>query len=138
MRRQQDPQVTMLPFVDLEARVRPDHPLRTIKVLADRALAVLSPEFDRMYADVGRPSLTPERLLKASHLISLYPVRSERAFCEELDGGCENRRSRWSSVRVLCGDGVGGVGVPRLGLTNRRWVCGICPPTLFWQKGWKP
>jgi transposase len=75
----------MQAFVDLEARVPPDHPLRTIKVLGDQALEALSPEFDRMYAEVGRPSIPPERLLKASLLISLYWVRSERAFCEELD-----------------------------------------------------
>ncbi len=85
MRGQQEPQVTMLAFVDLEARVPPDHPLRIIKALADQALAALSPEFDRMYAEVGRPSIPPERLLKASLLIALYSVRSERAFCEDLD-----------------------------------------------------
>ena len=59
MRGQQDPQVTMLAFVDLEARVPPDHPLRIIKALADQALAALSPEFNRMYAEVGRPSIPP-------------------------------------------------------------------------------
>jgi transposase len=85
MRGRREPQVSMLAFVDLEARVAADHPLRTIKALADRALEALSPEFDRMYADVGRPSIPPERLLKASLLISLYSVRSERALCEELD-----------------------------------------------------
>ena len=85
MRGRQDPQVTMLAFVDLEARVPPDDPLRTIKALADQALERLSPEFDRMYAEVGRPSIPPERLLKASLLIALYSVRSERAFCEELE-----------------------------------------------------
>lgn len=85
MRGKREPQVSMLAFVDLEARVAPDHPLRTVKTLADRALEALSPEFDRMYADVGRPSIPPERLLKASLLIALYSVRSERAFCEELD-----------------------------------------------------
>ena len=85
MRGRQEPQVTMLAFVDLEERVPADHPLRTIKVLADEALARLSPEFDRMYADVGRPSIPPERLLKASLLMGLFSVRSERAFCEELD-----------------------------------------------------
>ena len=53
MRGRQEPQVTMLAFVDLGARVPPDHPLRTIKALADQALAALSPEFDRMYAEVG-------------------------------------------------------------------------------------
>ena len=75
----------MLGFIDLESRVPPEHPLRTIKALADQALAALSPEFDRMYAEAGRPSIPPERLLKASVLIALYSVRSERAFCEELD-----------------------------------------------------
>ena len=85
MRGRREPQVSMLAFVDVEARVAPDHPLRTIKALADDALAKLSPEFDRMYAEVGRPSIPPERLLKASLLIALYSVRSERAFCEELD-----------------------------------------------------
>jgi len=75
----------MLAFVDVEARVPLDHPLRTIKALADEALERLSPEFDRMYAAVGRPSIPPERLLKSSLLIALYTVRSERAFCEELD-----------------------------------------------------
>ena len=85
MRGRQEPQVTMLAFVDLEERVPADHPIRAIKALADEALARLSPEFDRMYADVGRPSIPPERLLKASLLIGLFSVRSERAFCEELD-----------------------------------------------------
>ena len=85
MRGGRDPQVTMLAFVDLESRVPPDHPLRTIKTLADHALAGLSPDFDRMYAEVRRPSIPPERLLKASLLIALFSVRSERAFCEQLD-----------------------------------------------------
>jgi transposase len=75
----------MLTFVNPETRVPPNHPLRTIKRLAEEALAALSPEFDRMYAQLGRPSIPPERLLKASLLIALYSVRSERAFCEELD-----------------------------------------------------
>ena len=65
MRGRRNPQVTMLAFVDLEERVPPNHPLRTIKRLADRALAELSPVFDEMYATGGRPSIPPERLLKA-------------------------------------------------------------------------
>jgi transposase len=85
MRGRRNLQVTMLAFIDLEERVPPDHPLRAIKTLADRALAELSPTFDTMYAVGGRPSIPPERLLKASLLIALYSVRSERAFCEELD-----------------------------------------------------
>lgn len=85
MRGRQDPQVTMLGFIDLDKRVPPAHPLRTIKALADHALAALSPEFDAMYAEIGRPSIPPERLLKASLLIALYSVRSERFFCEQLE-----------------------------------------------------
>jgi transposase len=80
-----DPQGSMLAFVDLEERVPPNHPLRAIKRWADAALAALSPTFDGLYAEDGRPSIPPERLLKASLLIALYSVRSERAFCEELD-----------------------------------------------------
>ena len=85
MRGRRSPQASMLAFVDLEERVPPHHPLRTMKRFADRALADLSPTFDAMYGDGGRPSIPPERLLKASLLISLYSVRSERAFCEQLD-----------------------------------------------------
>jgi transposase len=85
MRGRREPQVTMLAFIDLEERVPHDHPLRTIKAVADRALADLSATFDTMDAETGRPSIPPERLLKASLLIALYSVRSERAFCEELD-----------------------------------------------------
>jgi len=85
MRGRRDVQATMLAFVDLDERVPTKHPLRVVKRLAEHALAELSPTFDRMYAAGGRPSIPPERLLKASLLISLYSVRSERAFCEELD-----------------------------------------------------
>jgi transposase len=75
----------MLAYVDLDARVPADHPLRTIKHLADQALTALSESFDRMYAFGGRPSIPPERLLKASLLIPLYSIRSERQFCEQLE-----------------------------------------------------
>lgn len=85
MRGKREPQSLMLAFVDLEERVPASHPLRTIKALTDQALAELSPRFDAMYAQSGRPSIPPERLIKASLLIALYSVRSERAFCEELD-----------------------------------------------------
>ena len=85
MRGRREPQVTMLAFIDLDERVPSAHPLRAIKRLADQALADLSPTFDAMYPAGGRPSIPPERLLKASLLIALYSVRSERAFCEELD-----------------------------------------------------
>jgi transposase len=85
MRGKHDPQVSILTFIDLETRVSSDHPLRVIKAIADQALAKLSPDLDRMYAAVGRPSIPPERLLNSSLLIARYSVRSERAFCEQLD-----------------------------------------------------
>jgi transposase len=84
----------MLAFIDPESRIPANHPLRTIKRFADAALAELSPQFDRLYAadGTGRPSIPPERLLKASLLMSLFSVRSERAFCEALD---YDLRFRW-------------------------------------------
>src|ERR1051326_3680324 len=85
MRGRRNPQSSMLAYVDLEERIPPHHPLRAMKRFADRALCELSPTFDAMYGTGGRPSIPPERLLKASLLISLYSVRSERAFCEQLD-----------------------------------------------------
>ena len=85
MRGRQDSQVSMLAFVDIESRIPLEHPLRTIKSIADEALADLSLVFDAMYVEGGRPSIPPERLLKASLLMSLYSIRSERALCEQLD-----------------------------------------------------
>src|SRR5215204_226626 len=99
MRGRCDPQLSMLAFVDLDARVPAEHPLRTVKRLADRALAELSPVFDRIYAAGGRPSVPPERLLKASLLIALYSIRSERAFWEQLD---YNLLFRWFLQMDLC------------------------------------
>lgn len=75
----------MLMLMSPESRVPTGHPLRAIKKLADAALAKLSPIFDEMYADSGRPSIPPERLLKSMLLMALFTVRSERQFCEQLD-----------------------------------------------------
>src|SRR3954454_11574306 len=78
-------QATMLSLVSTEDRVPKGHPLRRIKQLADEALKRLSPTFDAMYASTGRRSIPPENLLKATLLMALYSVPSERAFCEQLD-----------------------------------------------------
>jgi len=85
MRGHEEKQGFMFSYVSPEARVPQDHPLRAMKASADAALRSLSRTFDRMYAGVGRPSIPPERLLKAQLLIALYTVRSERLFCEMLD-----------------------------------------------------
>jgi transposase len=75
----------MLVVIDPERRVPKDHPIRRIKQLAGAALKQLSPLFDEMYSTMGRPSIPPGRLLKASLLMALYTVRSERMLCERLD-----------------------------------------------------
>lgn len=85
MRGHDRPQATMLTLVNPEQRVPANHPIRLIKSLAEVALKELSPLFEQMYSEVGRPSIPPERLLKASLLMALYTVRSERMFCEQLD-----------------------------------------------------
>jgi transposase len=84
MRGKQDKQVTMLCALTPDQLVPLDHPIREIKPIVDRALSGLSATFNRMYAEVGRPSIPPEHLLKASLLIALYSIRSERQFCERL------------------------------------------------------
>ena len=85
MRGEAERQVGMLTLVTPEQRVSKEHPLRGVKVLADEALRELSASFDQMYSTTGRPSIPPERLLKASLLMAFYTVRSERLFCEQLD-----------------------------------------------------
>ena len=72
-------------YLSPESRVREDHPLRAIRFMVDVVLAQLSPLFDRMYAAVGRPSIPPEKLLRAQLLQMLYTIRSERLLMEEMD-----------------------------------------------------
>ena len=75
----------MFSYVRLEERGPADHPLRAIRARVDAALADLSPAFARLYSDVGRPSIPPERLLRALLLQAFYTVRSERQLMEQLD-----------------------------------------------------
>lgn len=85
MRGQVSGQEAMWTSLSPDARVPADHPIRAIKRLADAALQTLERTFAQMYSRVGRPSIPPERLLKAQLLIALYSVRSDRLFCERLD-----------------------------------------------------
>lgn len=85
MRGEDFKQSSMLCLISPADRIPKDHPLRQVKVLADRALADLSKQFDKMYSRLGRPSIPPERLLKAMLLTALYSLRSERQLCEQLD-----------------------------------------------------
>jgi transposase len=85
MRGQDKQQADMFSYLSPEARVRKDHPLRAIRAMADQALESMSRRFDRMYAKTGRPSIPPEKLLRAQLIQMLYSVRSERLLMEEID-----------------------------------------------------
>ncbi len=76
---------SLFSYVDLEARVRADHPLRTIRGIANAALSDLSRAFDELYTDFGRPSIAPEKLLRAMLLQAFYGIRSERQIMERLE-----------------------------------------------------
>src|SRR6516225_2342603 len=78
-------QSSMFSYISAEQRVPKDHPLRAIRVMTDAALAELSPQFDALYASTGRPSIPPEKLLRALLLQVLYTVRSGRLLMEQLD-----------------------------------------------------
>ena len=75
----------MFSYISAEKRVPKDHPLRAIRSMVDVALRNMGPQFDAMYAKVGRPSIPPEKLLRALLLQMLYTVRSERMLMEQLD-----------------------------------------------------
>ena len=99
---------SLFSYVDLEERIPAQHPLRKIRAVVNDALLSLDGEFDRLYAGDGRPSITPERLIRASLLQILYTIRSERQLMEQMD---YNLLFRWF---------VG------LGIDDAVWV-----PTVF-------
>lgn len=76
---------SLFSYVDLEARVGVEHPLRTIREIANAALKDLSGEFAALYTDFGRPSIAPEKLLRAMLLQAFYGIRSERQLMERLE-----------------------------------------------------
>jgi transposase len=85
MRGQADEQTPLFHVFSVEDRIRADHPLRDIKRRVDRILAEMFEQFAQAYSRTGRPSVPPERLLKALLLMTLYSVRSERQLCERID-----------------------------------------------------
>jgi transposase len=72
-------------YVDLEARVRREHPLRAIRTIVNEALSALEREFAGLYSPIGRPSIPPEKLLRAMLLQAFYSIRSERQVMERLE-----------------------------------------------------
>ena len=85
MRGVPDSQMPMFTASNIEDLIPADHPIRRIRVVVDQVLGELDPEFSKMYAGIGRPSVPPETLLKATVLMAMYSMRSERAFCERLN-----------------------------------------------------
>jgi transposase len=75
---------SLFSYVDLEARIPARHPLRTIRQVVNEALASLDAEFAALYTDFGRPSIPPERLIRASLIQILFSVRSERQLMEQM------------------------------------------------------
>src|SRR5689334_3337017 len=92
MRGDHEQQAPMWSYISPEQRIPPDHPLRPLRALVDGVLTELSPRFSRLYAKTGRPSIAPERLLRALLLQVLYSIRSERQLMEQLD---YNMLYRW-------------------------------------------
>ena len=76
---------SLFSYIDLEARVRADHPLRAIRTIVNEALLALEREFARLYPPTGRPSIPPEKLLRAMLLQAFYSIRSERQLMERLE-----------------------------------------------------
>ena len=74
----------MYSYVTLEQRIPADHPAREIRVLVDRALVRMDASLDELYSEMGRPSIAPERLLRATLLMVLFSVRSERQLMEQM------------------------------------------------------
>ena len=72
-------------YIDLDKRIRPDHPLRLIRDIANTALKSLSGEFGKLYSPIGRGSIPPERLMRAMLLQAFYSIRSERQLVERID-----------------------------------------------------
>jgi transposase len=84
MRGEDQKQEAMFSYVSPQKRVPEDHPLRGIRAMVDTILKEMSPRFARLYSEVGRPSIPPERLFRALLLQSFYSVRSERLLVEQL------------------------------------------------------
>jgi transposase len=76
---------SLFSYVDLEARVGQTHPLRAIRAIVNETLAALAGKFSSLYSPMGRPSIAPERLLRAMLLQAFYSIRSERQLMERLE-----------------------------------------------------
>lgn len=117
----------MFSYISAERRVPKDHPLRSIRLMVDAALGGLAPRFDAIYAQSGRPSIPPEKLLRALLLQVLYTIRSERQLMEQLD---YNLLFRWF-VGLSMDDPVWDVTV--FTKNRERLLAGEVPQGVFQQ-----
>src|SRR5580704_16790896 len=108
MRGDDNQQDGMFSYVSPEKRVPADHPLRPIRKMVDEILKEMSPQFAKLYSEVGRPSIAPERLLRSLLLQIFYSVRSERLLIEQLQYK--------PAIPVVRGDGDGRGGVESRGV----------------------
>ena len=119
----------MFSYISAEKRVPQDHPLRAIRAMLDAALRNMRPQFEAMYAKVGRPSIAPEKLLRALLLQVLYTVRSERMLMEQLN---YNLLFRWF-VGMNIDDAVWDV---TMFTKNRERLLPPTPPSACSRRSW--
>ena len=108
MRGDENKQSAMYSYVTMTQRIPADHPARSIRAMVDRALERMDAELEQLYSHTGRPSIAPERLLRASLLMLLYSIRSERQLMEQLNYNL--------LFPLVCGFGDGRSGVGRDGV----------------------
>ena len=125
MRGKDEQQLDVFSYVSPEQRVPQDRPLRSLRAMTDEALRDLQPRFNQLYAKTGRPSIAPEKLLRALLLQALYTVRSERMLMEQLD---YNLLFRWF-VGLNMDDAIWDVTV--FTKNRERLLDGHIPETFF-------
>jgi hypothetical protein len=151
MRGKDEQQLDAFSYVSPEQRVPQDHPLRSLRAMTDEALRELQARLNKLYAKTGRPSIAPEKLLRALLLQALYSVRSERLLMEQLD---YNLLFRWF-VGLNMDDAIWDVTVftktasdcwmgtlpkPSSKLCSSRHAGGVCSRTstsLWMERYWK-
>ena len=104
MRGQEPGSERLFSYVRLEDRIAKDHPLRAIRALVDEALSLMNDRFEALYSDMGRPSIAPELLLRATLLQAFFSVRSERQLMDQID---------YNRTPSASAPGMGGPGMAR-------------------------
>ena len=153
MRGNDEQQLDVFSYVNPEQRVPQDHPLRGLRVMTDEALRELQPRFHKLYAKTGRPSIAPEKLLRALLLQALYSVRSERMLMEQLNYnllfrwfvGLNMDDSVWDVTvftRTASGCWMGTLPKPSFKPCSSRHASGVCSRTStspwmerYWKRG---